>query len=121
MKAMQKDLSAADKARKSDRGDDSGLMTIKPMKLDAGKPKAGFKKGGFKSAFGAPADNASDNNAQSTTGARPGFKKIGQPAESNVENQPTMVDEESDDDSVPYAYYDPRKPTGCAGDCEQMR
>ncbi|KAI9820295.1 MAG: hypothetical protein M1827_005917 [Pycnora praestabilis] len=58
MKQMQRDPLASSKARKAERKADekSGLITIKPVKLDA-QPTAsaaggGFKKGGFKNAFG---------------------------------------------------------------------
>lgn len=101
---MQRDPLASSKARKAERKADekSGLITIKPLKLDGssssspatnGKAGAsstgigsGFKKSGFKSAFGgAPTESSAD--ASNPTAERPGpandkpvvggFKKIG--------------------------------------------
>ncbi len=99
MKQMQRDPLASSKARKAERKADekSGLITIKPLKLDGsssattnGKAGAGatgtgggFKKSGFKSAFGGVATESSgdgSNNAAESQGAKPvvaGFKKVG--------------------------------------------
>jgi hypothetical protein len=54
MKQMQRDPLASTKARKAERRADekSGLITIKPVKLEVAGGTAGFKKGGFKNAFG---------------------------------------------------------------------
>ena len=112
MKAMQRDPNASDKARRAERKADekSGLITIKPLKLD-GAGKGGFKKGGFKSAFGPP-----PNAIREAPKEAAGFKKVlgGLETEKSAD---APVDDRSDDDDLGYEYYDPRKPTGCSGNC----
>jgi hypothetical protein len=102
MKLMQKDPSASDKARKAEQraNEKSGLITIKPVKIEGGAKKGGFKKGGFKSAF-APAMGIEEKTAT----------KLEVSTDSRRESR-----DDSDDD-IGYEYYDPRKPTGCIGRC----
>ncbi|KAI9890796.1 MAG: hypothetical protein M1814_003580 [Vezdaea aestivalis] len=107
MKQMQRDPMATSKARKAERKADekSGLITIKPMKLDGAAAVAGggFKKGGFKSAFRGTQPDAPG-------AAKPsGFKKV-----SSGDNDAMVLDPaaESDTEDEGYEMYDPRKPTG---------
>jgi len=104
---MQKDPNASDKARKAEQraNEKSGLITIKPLKLEGGVKKGGFKKGGFKSAF-APANSVS-TISDKTESIKP------------MPKRPVAQDQDaSDDEMVNYELYDPRKPTGCDGTCE---
>jgi hypothetical protein len=102
MKLMQKDPSALDKARKAEQraNEKSGLITIKPVKIEGGAKKGGFKKGGFKSAF-APASGTEE-------------KAITKP---EVSANVLAQNHEDSDDELGYEYYDPRQPTGCSGRC----
>ena len=123
---MQRDPNASDKARRAERRADekSGLISIKPVKLDMGAGKAsggGFKKGGFKSAFGgADVKKEDDGEAEAAAVTRPapGFKKIGDSTPTPVElpNAPRNAHDESDTEDD-YDYYDPRKPTDCWEGC----
>ncbi|KAF2665796.1 hypothetical protein BT63DRAFT_75602 [Microthyrium microscopicum] len=112
MKQMQRDPSATEKARKAERKaeEKSGLITIKPLKLEGSSGKGGFKKGGFKSAFGPPAGMPSTDDAK----AKPGFKKM---AAGEAPSAEVAKQYDSEDDDVGYEYYDPRRPTGCDGSC----
>ncbi|KAJ9664945.1 hypothetical protein H2201_004997 [Coniosporium apollinis] len=114
MKHMQRDPNAADKARRAERKADekSGLITIKPLKLESvTAAKGGFKKGGFKNAFGAPqADNK--EAAKPASGFRKAFGGVGDEFILKKTNE-----EGSDTDDCGYEYYDPRKPTGCGPAC----
>src|SRR5213595_2555689 len=101
MKQMQRDPMASTKARKAERKADekSGLITIKPVKLDgaSGSPAAasggGFKKGGFKSAFAEPVSSARSDGEEASKAS--GFKKLvadndglrGDNEESNTEDE----------------------------------
>jgi hypothetical protein len=130
MKAMQRDPNASSKARRAERKADeqSGLISIKPLKLGggaggaaggaggAGASKPGFKKSGFKSAF-APADAAADEAPKPA-----GFKKAfaaDQDAAAAAAAAAAATAETVDDDSddVGYEYYDPRRPTECSVSC----
>lgn len=143
MKQMQRDPLASSKARKAERKADekSGLITIKPLKLDGSSSTgtgSGFKKGGFKSAFGSvPADNTGGDGSSTTdklsTGAvsgkfaGAGFKKIADSTgedgdgavktvqEDGKQQQSRLAagdeDEESDTEDEGYEMYDPRHPT----------
>jgi len=114
MKIMQKDPHAAEKARRAERKADekSGLITIKPLKIEGAANKGGFKKGGFKSAFG-PSTDASVELSVKT-----GFKKTGTAeTDQNVSQKVDGDGDGSEDEAVGYEYYDPRQPTGCAGTC----
>ena len=104
---MQRDPNASDKARRAERRADekSGLISIKPVKLDMGSSKSGggFKKGGFKSAFGgADVKKEDDGDAETAAAIKPasGFKKIGDSTPTPVEipAAPRNTDEESDTD-----------------------
>ena len=108
MKLMQKDPNASDKARKAEQraNEKSGLITIKPLKLEGGAKKGGFKKGGFKSAF-APATSAEPSKEN------PESKQ----AVSGTEGVVNTVESRDSDDEIGYEYYNPRKPTGCTEDC----
>lgn len=106
---------ASDKARRAERKADekSGLISIKPIKIESASSSAsGFKKGGFKSAFGAP---KGDDEASAKPAA--GFKKI-----FAGEDDPVVEEKgaETDSDEFDYEYYDPRRPTGCDQECSQM-
>ena len=112
---MQRDPNASDKARRAERKADekSGLITIKPLKLDgsaSGASGGGFKKGGFRNAF-APADDEPVEESKPPAG----FKKV---FASESDAAPTRSeDDESDTDDCGYEYYDPRRPTGCDDSC----
>lgn len=114
MKQMQRDPNASDKARRAEKKADekSGLITIKPLKLESSSGKGGFKKGGFKSAFGSTAGSIDEAKE------KPGFKKVLGVSESALAPAAApSLEEESDDEIHGYEYYDPRKPTGCNGNC----
>jgi hypothetical protein len=106
MKQMQRDPLASSKARKAERKADekSGLITIKPVKLELGG--GGFKKGGFKNAFGVEEKKEDVKVAK-------GFKRVG-----GLEGEASLKGEgdESDTDDG-YEYYDPRRPTDCFEGC----
>jgi len=111
MKKMQRDPLASTKARKAERRADekSGLITIKPVKLDSqpGSSSAasgGFKKGGFKSAFGEAKNEGDDAPLKST-----GFKKTF--GSDDPGKTVAREDEESDTEDEGYEVYDPRRPT----------
>jgi len=102
---MQRDPAAASKARDRERKENekSGLITIKPLSLDAqSKPSSssGFKKGGFKSAFGEPKEEIEKKSGG-------GFKKV-----FGGEEKETVIEPESDTEDEGYEVYDPRYPTG---------
>jgi hypothetical protein len=108
MKLMQKDPNASDKARKAEQraNEKSGLITIKPLKIEGGSKKGGFKKGGFKSAF-APA-----NQARSTEDKPESNQSVG-----GTDALDGTIENKDSDEEVGYEYYNPRVPTGCTGDC----
>jgi hypothetical protein len=109
MKIMQKDPNASDKARKAEQraNEKSGLISIKLDRSEGAAKKGGFKKGGFKSAFGPANTVAADD--------KPELKKVASGTEVSADT--TMEDEQDSDADIGYDYYDPRKPTGCNGDC----
>jgi hypothetical protein len=115
MKVMQRDAGALDKARRAERKADekSGLITIKPLKLEAGTSKGGFKKGGFKSAFGAPKVEEAVEKGTS------GSSKLlsGDITDATTVEKVIPTPENSDEEDPGYEYYDPKKPTGCNGSC----
>lgn len=108
MKLMQKDPNASDKARKAEQraNEKSGLITIKPLKIEEGAKKGGFKKGGFKSAF-APATTAESSKD------KPEAKQV----VGGTEVVDNAVESRDSDEEIGYEYYNPRKPTGCTEDC----
>jgi hypothetical protein len=114
MKMMQKDPNAAEKARRAERKADekSGLITIKPLKIEGAASKGSFKKGGFKSAFGPPSDAPVESSEKS------GFRKVSSTTEIDGGARLKVENDGSEDEAVGYEYYDPRKPTGCSGTCE---
>jgi hypothetical protein len=118
MKAMQRDPNASDKARRAERKADekSGLITIKPLKLDGAGSKGGFKKGGFKSAFGPPPDAPVPAKESSAFKKVHGSGHVEKPAEKPAEPTIEVGSDDDDDGNVGYDYYDPRKPT-CGGSC----
>ncbi|KAI9770012.1 MAG: hypothetical protein M1840_003723 [Geoglossum simile] len=110
MKKMQRDPLASTKARKAERRADekSGLITIKPVKLDSqpassSAASGGFKKGGFKSAFGEAKNEGDDTPPKSISIKTPGNDDPGKPV--------AREDEESDTEDEGYEVYDPRRPT----------
>ena len=116
---MQRDPLASSKARKAERKADekSGLITIKPVKLDLASSVgtgSGFKKGGFKNAFGAEEVKKEELE---TTGIRAGssFKKASSEDDRDVVIRPELVESDTDDE---YEYYDPRRPTDCFEGCQ---
>ena len=116
MKQMQRDPLASTKARKAERKADekSGLITIKPVKLDMASTAGsgtGFKKGGFKNAFGA--DEIKKEDVE-TSGVRREFLKTGQSENHGTRKGQELVESDTDDD---YEHYDPRKPTDCFEEC----
>ncbi|KAI9736350.1 MAG: hypothetical protein M1834_001236 [Cirrosporium novae-zelandiae] len=110
LKAMsrpQPSTSARERSKKLD--EQSGLITIKPLKLGgSGEGKTGgFKKGGFKRAFGGDDD---DDDA----------KKVGKVEEKTNSASPVVqaIDEkESEDEDEGYECYDPSRPTDCYPGC----
>lgn len=111
MKQMSRDPLAAAKARKAERRADekSGGITIKPMSLpSADSGKTGFKKGGFKNAFRGGDDGGDVDNL--------GVKKEGngEKKEVKVVVEGWEVESESEEE---WGDYDPKRPTGCTGDC----
>ncbi|MCJ1384146.1 hypothetical protein MMC17_007262 [Xylographa soralifera] len=118
MKQMQRDPLASSKARKAERKADekSGLISIKPVKLDLASSVgagSGFKKGGFKNAFGA--EEVKEEEME-TTGIRAGSgsKKVGGGDDRDVTVRQELVESDTDDE---YEYYDPRRPTDCFEGC----
>ncbi|KAI9681544.1 MAG: hypothetical protein M1817_002829 [Caeruleum heppii] len=134
LKTMTRDPHASTKARRAERKADekSGLITIKPVKLDGPPPPStssqlhattagaaggggGFKKGGFKSAFGEVkkvevklADEELEN-ADARMGER--VKGSGVAGEGLGEGNPERMGSESDSEEEDYEHYDPRFPT----------
>ncbi|KAL9109800.1 MAG: hypothetical protein Q9187_008125 [Circinaria calcarea] len=111
MKQMQRDPLASTKARKAERKADekSGLITIKPVKLDSQSVPAagsGFKKGGFKNAFGG------EDEKKDAAGPVTAKKETNDDQNAFVEGVP--VESDSDED---YEHYDPMKPTDCFEGC----
>lgn len=111
MKQMQRDPLASTKARKAERKADekSGLITIKPVKLDSQPVPAagsGFKKGGFRNAFGA------EEEKKDTTGVVTGKKGASDDQKVSVKEGP--IESDTDDE---YEHYDPMKPTDCFESC----
>ena len=106
MKQMQRDPAAASKARKAERKADekSGLITIKPVKLDSQASGGGFKKGGFKNAFGGDDDKKEKG----------GFKKVLGGPDDEVKTKVEADESDSEDD---YEHYNPRFPTDCFEGC----
>lgn len=138
MKQMQRDPLASQKARKAERRADekSGLITIKPVKLE-GQPAGGavgasgattggtgFRKGGFRSAFGeGRKDGGGDGGgggvkvgagAGADDGA--GGEGVGVGAGVGV-GKSEVVGGESDTEDEGYECYDPSRPTGCGEGC----
>ena len=119
---MSRDPLASTKARKAERKADekSGLITIKPVKIEVGIGKAaqaatGFKKGGFKNAFG----NAVEDDAGKGDDAMDEQEVIPTSVRDVKQSKPKIpgVDVESDTEDEGYEVYDPRKPTGCYEGC----
>lgn len=121
MKQMQKDPNASEKARQAERkaNERSGLISIKPMKLEIGGGKAtggGFKKGGFKNAFGEPQIKVEEDAVPAKSS---GFRKIGAtavPSPPIATDKPIPTESDTDED---HELYDPRQPTGCDGSCRE--
>jgi hypothetical protein len=112
---MQKDPLATSKARKAEQKADekSGLITIKPVKLDSpAGAGGGFKKGGFKNAFGdvktaAIPDAPKPGGFKKTFGG--GKEPVGQEEAMLVDKEISY--DESDTEDEGYEVYDPRFPT----------
>lgn len=136
MKQMQRDPLASAKARKAERRADerSGLITIKPVKLEgqvasasgaAAASATGFRKGGFRNAFGEGARDGGDGVKEVGSGG--GVRKGaggGSVADQGLGLGPGVanggmrkVDGESDTEDEGYECYDPRRPTGCWEGC----
>ena len=116
MKQMQRDPLASTKARKAERKADekSGLITIKPVKLDMASTAGsgtGFKKGGFKNAFGG--DDVKKEDVE-TSGVKGESLNIGKSENQDTRKGQELVESDTDDN---YEYYDPRKPTDCFEEC----
>lgn len=118
MKQMQRDPLASSKARKAERKADekSGLITIKPVKIDmapAASTGSGFKRGGFKNAFGGDEVKKEDVEEAVVLGVRGSAEvKAGEDQDGLVRREP--VENDTDDE---YEHYDPRRPTGCFEGC----
>ncbi|KAI9721076.1 MAG: hypothetical protein M1812_002557 [Candelaria pacifica] len=117
MKQMSRDPLATSKARKAERKADekSGLITIKPVKLDAPPTNTaaggGFKKGGFKSAFG-----KNEEEETNVPKVEESSKKSLVEEEVVKMEKDTLV--ESDSEAEGYEYYNPRQPTDCGPTCK---
>jgi len=117
MKAMQRDPSTAEKRRERERRQDekAGVITIKPLKLNADEKKTGgFKKGGFKSAFGGGGGGEVEAEKKSMTSGG-GFKKAFVAGGEETTPVEAKADsgglEESDTEDEGYERYDPAEPT----------
>ena len=115
---MQRDPLASSKARKAERKADekSGLITIKPVKLDLAASVgtgSGFKKGGFKNAFGAEEVKKEEMDTAGIA-AGSGFKNVGGGDDRDVAVWQELVESDTDDE---YEYYDPRRPADCFEGC----
>lgn len=115
MKQMQRDPLASTKARKAERKADekSGLITIKPVKLDVQSVPAagsGFRKGGFRNAFGGEEERK--DTADVVT------KKKGANDNQNIPVKRDPVESDTDEE---YEHYDPTKPTDCFESCPGRR
>lgn len=123
MKQMQRDPLASTKARKAERKADekSGLITIKPVKLDSQPGGGGFKKGGFKNAFGGGDEEKKDSSGDEKAGLKKvlGGGSDGAGAGAGAGQQIKVKDEmvESDTDEEEYEHYDPYRPTDCFEGC----
>jgi len=134
MKQMQRDPLASQKARKAERRADekSGLITIKPVKLEAqpvgGSAVAsgatgattgtGFRKGGFRSAFGEVGKGGGGAGGGGKVGAGAGAGDEGMGVGVGVGvGKSGVVGGESDTEDEGYECYDPRRPTGCGEGC----
>ena len=115
MKQMQRDPLASTKARKAERKADekSGLITIKPVKLDSHPGGGGFKKGGFRSAFGG---DEGEKKESSGDDHKVGFKKVGSDGDAggDVKVGDEMMESDTDDE---YEHYDLDRPTDCFEGC----
>jgi len=123
---MQRDPLASLKARKAERKADerSGLITIKPVKLDsqptttAGGGGGGFRKGAFKSAFeGVGRGDGVGVGEGENVVVGGGSGKVGA-GEEGVEWDTAdgeVGESESEDEGD--GFYDPRRPTGCFEGC----
>ena len=117
MKQMQRDPLAASKARKAERKADekSGLITIKPVKIDVQPTSAaasGFKKGGFKNAFGG--DEIKREEGVVVAQKLGGIKAEPRTNDEDVKVKDELVESDTDDE---YEYYDPKRPTDCFEGC----
>lgn len=119
MKQMQRDPLASSKARKAERKADekSGLITIKPVILDAqpASVSTGFKKGGFKNAFGGEAVAKKEEGGEGDDRGVEGFRKVLGKAEEH--ERVGMEEGKSETEDEGYEYYDPRRPTDCYEAC----
>ncbi|MCJ1233774.1 hypothetical protein MMC14_001732 [Varicellaria rhodocarpa] len=121
MKQMQRDPLASTKARKAERKADekSGLITIKPVKIDTaanatgGGAGGGFKKGkgGFRNAFGG--EEGKGEKVLVGVGVGLGLEKEGV-VDLGRERE---VESESEDSEGGYEAYDPLRPTDCWEGC----
>ena len=115
---MSRDPLASTKARKAERKADekSGLITIKPVKIEVGASKAtGFKKGGFKNAFGSTTDEE-PGNGEDHVNEQKVDQTVAHDAKQSRPKIPGMI-VESDSDDEGFEMYDPRRPTGCYEGC----
>ena len=127
---MQRDPLASSKARRAERKADekSGLITIKPVKLDAqpvtaatataivgggrGGGGSGFKKGGFKSAFaGDGGSTVTDTVSVEGEGSGEVDERGESRGDGEREKGKAELVEESDTEDEGYEMYDPRHPT----------
>lgn len=109
---MQRDPSTAEKRRERERRQDekAGVITIKPLKLNADEKKAGgFKKGGFKSAFGGGEVEVEKKSVPSGGGFKKAFL-AGEEATAGGKADGGELDE-SDTEDEGYERYDPARPT----------
>ena len=115
---MQRDPLASSKARKAERKADekSGLITIKPVKLDS-QPTSikggGFKKGGFKNAFGSADDEKAGKDGADGQKNDGGLKQMASGKE-DIKIKEEFEESDSDDE---YEHYDPSHPTDCFEGC----
>ena len=112
---MQRDPLASTKARKAERKADekSGLITIKPVKIDVpptSVTSSGFKKGGFKSAFGGEEVKKEEVSLEDS-------KRLPN-SDDDLKVRQDLIESDTDDE---YEHYDPKMPTDCPPSCAGHR
>ena len=127
LKQLSRDPNAAEKARRAERKADAeaGLRVIDnagstAVSSGGGSAGKGFKKGGFKSSFASVKGSGpvkknvlGDEDVGGVEEQKE--KEEGKESQKQTQGQQGGLDVESETDEEDY--YDPRRPTGCAGGC----